>query len=306
MTPMALQAPVQLSARSALPPPVVRATEPLPTTGQTPWIAQITTGDLAYATGLLVATAFVVDALRSQDVVLTDRIALAALPWAVAAASLSVLTRNVSVPPSVSPLLSSPLAYLTTFVLGGCLCVLLSTHATEDTDPPDSTVPTLLARCGWLFVLPIVAVTLAVDGRQLRLLWPAAGLLVSVLMTGALWGYLSVRVPTVTARTGALGVVVLFGHLLDANTTLIGIDILGFREQTPLPQSILDVAGTLPVADRLGVGWLFLAVKAVIAVAIVHIVAVAVDSHHRPVLLGVTAVAGLGPGVHNLVLYIVL
>jgi uncharacterized membrane protein len=274
------------------------------TTGENVGTILVTTGDLAYGIGLLVATVLLIDALRTRDVALTDSIAIAALPWAVIAASLSVLTRNIDLPETVSPMLSSPVAYLTVFVLTGCCCLVVPTP--EEVENSSPTVPKLLEWCGLLLITPIVAVTLAIDGQKLHLVWPAIGLVVSAAMTGILWSYLAARSPVTTTRTGVLGIAVLFGHLLDANTTLIGIDVLGFREQTPLPQSILELASTLPIADSLGVGWLFFLIKLVVAIAIVRILAVAVDTHHRPVLLGVTAVAGLGPGVHNLVLYVVL
>nr|NIS28553.1 DUF63 domain-containing protein [Actinomycetota bacterium]NIU64024.1 DUF63 domain-containing protein [Actinomycetota bacterium]NIW25823.1 DUF63 domain-containing protein [Actinomycetota bacterium]NIX20692.1 DUF63 domain-containing protein [Actinomycetota bacterium] len=64
-------------------------------------------------------------------------------------------------------------------------------------------------------------------------------------------------------------------------------------------------AGALPTAELLGVGWLFVAVKLGVAGAVVWLFADFVEDDPRQgyLLLAVVAAVGLGPGVHNLLLY---
>jgi uncharacterized membrane protein len=100
---------------------------------------------------------------------------------------------------------------------------------------------------------------------------------------------------------------VLFGHGLDGVSTAIGVDILGFGERTPASRVILDIAAELPTADTLGVGWLFLVVKLGVAAAVVALFVELVEEDPRQgyLLLALVAALGLGPGVHNLLLYAV-
>ncbi|WP_020222266.1 DUF63 family protein, partial [Halarchaeum acidiphilum] len=103
------------------------------------------------------------------------------------------------------------------------------------------------------------------------------------------------------------GALVIFGHALDAATTAVGVDALGFGEQTPLSRVIMQFAGSLPTAPVLGVGWLFIAVKLVLAVGIVLLLADYVREAPTEgyLLLAFIAAVGLGPGAHNLLLFTV-
>ena len=68
---------------------------------------------------------------------------------------------------------------------------------------------------------------------------------------------------------------------------------------------ILHAAETLPTAELLGVGWLFVVVKIVVASIVVVLFReyVADEPAEGYTLLGFIAAVGLGPGVHNLLLF---
>jgi uncharacterized membrane protein len=85
------------------------------------------------------------------------------------------------------------------------------------------------------------------------------------------------------------------------------VDLLGFGERTPVSQAVLDVAASLPTAETFGVGWLFVLVKLAIAEVVVFLFAdfVREDPTEGFLLLGAVAAVGLGPGVHNLLLFMV-
>jgi uncharacterized membrane protein len=94
------------------------------------------------------------------------------------------------------------------------------------------------------------------------------------------------------------------GHTLDGVSTAVGVARLGFGERSPLSRVLLELGG-LPSLPVLGEGWLFLLVKVVVACAVVHLFVPYVrdaPSEGLP-LLGFVAAVGLGPALHNLLLF---
>ena len=130
----------------------------------------------------------------------------------------------------------------------------------------------------------------------------------AIVLTAIGWLVLRRLRPAATATTGAVGLLALFGHTLDGVSTAIGVDVLGFGERTPLSRLILDTADALPTAELLGVGWLFVAVKIVVAGVVVVLFReyVADEPTEGYALLGFVAAVGFGPGVHNLLLFTVV
>lgn len=102
-----------------------------------------------------------------------------------------------------------------------------------------------------------------------------------------------------------MGVFVVFGQAIDAVSTAVGVDILSVTEQVPLSRGVLNLAATLPTASLIGIGWLFVVVKMVLATGLVWLVAT--DSETTPlgtrILFLGAGLAGLLPGVRNLILY---
>jgi uncharacterized membrane protein len=258
-----------------------------------------------YSLALLLASAAVVTTSQKRDVPVSDGTILAFMPWVAIAGALTVVGKTLRVPETVTPFLTSPLVYLTTFVVAGAVWLAVTRRSR-----PDSmwSVDELLALSGVFLLAPVVGAAVTVDIESLHPFWPLIAVLVSLPLTWLVWEFLRLSAPEAAVRTGWLGVAVVFGHALDGMTTLIGIDLMGFSEQTPLPRSILEYAATLPTAELIGVGWLFLLVKLLVAVAIVRIVGVGLSD--RPLndylMLGLTAAAGLGPGFHNVFLYTIL
>jgi uncharacterized membrane protein len=255
---------------------------------------------LPYLVGLLAAVALVGGALARSDPHVSDRIVLALAPWVVVGSSLHALFVLDWVPSSIAPLLGTPSVYLSTFAVAGVVW-LVGVHTATDPERPVVAVGVLAASA-------VVAYALARGSETgLRLFWPMAGLVLALLVAGILWGATRWSHPSVTAATGATGALALFGHTLDAVSTAVGVDLLGFGERTPVSRAVLDVAASLPTADLLGVGWLFVVVKLVIAEAVVLLFAdfVREDPREGFLLLGAVAAVGLGPGAHNLLLFMV-
>ena len=255
---------------------------------------------LPYLLGLLLAVGVVGGLLWRTAPAVRERTVVAFAPWVVVGASLHVLYQIQSVPSAVRPLLGTPSVYLTTFAVAGVVWLV----ALRQSSLP---VETTLGVTGTVAMLPVLGVAFlyGVENGSLQLLWPFVALVVAVVITGLLWAGTRRVYPDVAVVTGAVGALVLFGHSLDAVSTAVGIDVLGFGERTPVSRAILDVAHALPTADVVGVGWLFVLVKLAIAEVVVLLFAdyVAEEPTEGYLLLGLIAAVGLGPGAHNLLLF---
>ncbi|WP_227353623.1 DUF63 family protein [Haladaptatus salinisoli] len=255
---------------------------------------------LAYLLPLLLAVGLVGWLLWRAEPTVSERTVVAFAPWMVVGAGLHALYQVRAIPASVAPLFGTPSVYLTTFVVAGGVWLF----ALRRLRTP---VPRVLAGTGTAGVVLVVAAALwyGFTHDSLHLFWPFVGLVVAVLLTGALWIATQFFYPDVAVITGAVGVLTLFGHALDSVSTAIGIDVLNATERTPISRAILEFAGMLPTADVIGVGWLFVLVKLAIAEFVVLLFAdyVAEEPTEGYLLLGVVAAVGLGPGAHNLLLF---
>lgn len=256
---------------------------------------------LPYLLGLVVGTAAVAGGLWRLAPAVTADTVLGLAPWMALGAALHAWFVLGAAPSALSPLLGVPAVYATVFVALGAIWAALTTWRPGE--------PRSVAR--WLGGVGAVGFVLAAgvvlaSGSTLRLGWPTVGVVVGVALAGITWGLLR-RVVPATARTGWPGVLVVFAHALDGVSTAVGVDVLGFGERTPASQIILDLAAALPTADLIGVGWLFVLVKLGVAGAVVALFAGLVEEDPRQgyLLLAVVAAVGLGPGLHNLLLYTV-
>ena len=254
----------------------------------------------AYLAVLVLATLAVGAALLRERPQVTDRTVLAFAPWMAVGSTLYVCYQLGVVPASVAPFASSPAVYLTTFVVGGVAWL-----AARRTGAPTR----VLAGVGLVVLSVPVAVAVrygAVHGT-LAPGWPLVGLVVAVVLAGVTWAGLRRWQPDVVRVAGAAGALVVFGHALDAATTAVGVDVLGFGEQSPLSRSVMQFAGTLPTASAFGVGWLFVVLK--LALAVIVVVVIADYAHESPtvtyLLLAFVAAVGVGPGAHNFLLFAV-
>ena len=249
---------------------------------------------LAIAVGLLVVGLLL---LRDHPAV-SERTVLAAAPWMVAGAALHAVHRTGGAGDAVEPFLGVPAVYLSTAAVAGGVWWL------ADRTRPEAAGP--LAGSG--AVAGLLAIGWLVSGADgLGLWWPLVGLGLGLAVAAGAWLGLRAVAPEAATTTGTVGGLVLVAHSIDGVSTAIGFDVLGFGERTPVSRLILEAAATLPTAELLGAGWLFVVVKVAVATAVVWVFAdfVREDPTQAYLLLGGVAAVGLGPGVHNLLLYAV-
>lgn len=248
---------------------------------------------LPYLGALVLGVTGVGTALYRRRPAVTEPLILGLVPWIMVGAALHVLYQIGMAPPILRPFFGTPAVYLTTFVLAGGMWLIAGDRA-----------PLGLGVTGSAAFLGIVAIAFA--GRSISPGWPVVGLGLSAIVAGGVWIGLRRLRPRVGV-TGWVGVLVLFAHTVDGISTAIGVDVLGFGERTPASRLVLDLAGMLPTADLLGVGWLFVLVKVAVASLVVWLFADYVQEDERQglILLTLIAALGLGPGIHNLLLYTV-
>jgi len=140
------------------------------------------------------------------------------------------------------------------------------------------------------------------------LFWPLVSIFLAVVLTLGLWVGMRYRLPDVTEQTGWFGLFVVFGQVLDATSTLVGIDVLGFTEEVYLSRLIIDATAHLPLAEVVGTTWLFVVIKCTLVVGILTLLARAEDVSHweRRLLLAVVFVFGFGPALNNLQLQLLV
>ncbi|MFB6142588.1 MAG: DUF63 family protein [Halorientalis sp.] len=255
---------------------------------------------LPYLVALVAGVAVVVAVLRHLRPPVSERHVVALVPWTVVGAAGHVLYVLDVLPAVVRPLAGTPAVYATVAVVGGACWAAFAVAGVN--------VPRALGVSGAVALAPVLAAATVVGAMRgtLAPLWPALGLAVAVALAAATWAALRRLRPGV-AVAGRAGVLVVFAHALDGVSTAIGVDLLRFGERTPASRLIIEFARGLPTADALGAGWLFVAVKLLLAAAIVVALAdlVREEPTEGNLLLALVVAVGLGPGTHNLLLFAV-
>lgn len=257
---------------------------------------------LPYLVAVAAAVFAVLGGLSRERPTVDARVVLAFAPWMVLGSSLYVCFQLGLFPDAVAPLFGSPIVYATTFAAAGATWL-----AVRRGGPSVSTLPALAAAGAALAVLPIgAALYRGWTEQSLTLAWPLAAVAAAVVLTAGTWAAVARLRPDDADVVGAAGALAVFGHALDATSTSVGVDVLGYGEQTPLSAAIMHFAGTLPTEPVLGVGWLFVVVKLALAAGVVVLLADYVRDipSEGYLLLALVAAVGLGPGAHNVVLFV--
>lgn len=253
-----------------------------------------------YLLALALALGGVAVALYRRSVDFGGEHVLALVPWMVTGSALHVLYVLDSVPPLLAPLFGTPAVYATVAAVAGA--VWLGVDALDRSTPRSLGAVGVAVGTGAVLVVGAVGL----DRGTLRVLPSLSALVIGVVLTAVTWRLLAAMRPTV-AEVGWVGVLALGAHALDGVSTAVGVDWLGFGERTPLSQAIIEFGAGLPTSGLLGDAWLFVLVKVVLVAWIVS--AFTEYVREKPAegygLLGVVAAVGLGPAVHNLLLFAV-
>ncbi len=253
---------------------------------------------LPYLLALAVGIGVVAVGVTRRDLAVDQRHVVALVPWILAGAGVHALYVVDALPSLVRPLGGTPAVYATMAVLAGGVWLVA--------DATVQNVPRVLAMSGVTAFVPTYGSGIAVGLSRgtFAPFWSGVALLASLAVGAVAWVLLSRAVPRVD-HTGWVGVVALVSHAVDAVSTAVGVDVLGFGERTPLSRYIIEFAADLPTAEVIGSGWLFVLVKLVLVSGVVVLFADLMEEEPREgaALLGFVAAVGLGPGAHNLLLF---
>lgn len=263
---------------------------------------------LAYLLGLLVGTVTVTAFLLALGPRVQQRHVLALVPWMAVGASAHALYQIDPAagvyPDVVEPLFGAPAVYVTTFVATGGVWAVLS--FLSNVNPSENTVARDLGAIGTIALLGLGVFAGQQDAFvAARPLWSAIGIVIAVPVTVGVYFGMAYLTTDVVASARLVGGLVIFAHALDGITTAIGMDVIGTTERSPLPRAIMDLAGSLPIAETVGVGWLFVVVKLAIAIAMVYAFAEYLEAEpvRGNLVFALIIALGLGPAVNNLVLF---
>ncbi|WP_254528053.1 DUF63 family protein [Natrinema gelatinilyticum] len=236
----------------------------------------------------------------------TDQTVLAFAPWMMFGSSLHVLYKLDAFPASIAPLFSAPMVYAVTAVVAGTVWLGAIFLHVGGRQPA---VHRFVGITGTAFftVFTMFAIVRSVEAGTFEPFWSVISVVVAGIVAAVAWVALSLWFTDVAATTGATGALVVFSHTLDGVTTAIGYDVLGAGEDVPLSLVILEAGGSLPTAEYIGAGWLFVLVKVALALVILGLFREYVDEQPQQArtVLALVAAVGLGPAVHNTLLFAV-
>jgi len=253
---------------------------------------------------MLVVLAGTVGLLWTLDPPVTDRTIVAFAPWMMFGSALHVLHRIEAYPDSISILFTTPSVYIVTAIVAGGFWVLSAfLYAAGLQQSMERVVG--ISGTAFFVVFAMFAIVSQWGMGTLDPFWPVIAVVVAGVVTAAAWLVLSLWVTDVAAATGLTGVLVVFGHTVDGVSTAIGYDVLGASEEVPVSRLILEAGTALPTAEYIGGGWLFVLVKIGLALGILGLFKEYVKESPRQarLVLGLVAALGLGPGVHNVLLF---
>ncbi|MHC3437858.1 DUF63 family protein [Natrialbaceae archaeon A-gly3] len=236
----------------------------------------------------------------------TDGTIIAFAPWMMFGSTLHVLYKIGAYPSTIEPLFSSPSVYLTTAVIAGLAWILASFLYAAGLQPSITRVVGS-SGAGFFLVFAVVTMYFGWELGTFEPFWPVISIVIAGIVTAIAWVALSLWFTEVAAVTSLTGALVVFSQALDGVSTAIGYDILGAGEDVPLSRLILETGEALPTADLLGAGWLFVLTKVSLALVVVGLFKDVLRESPElgRAVLALVAAVGLGPGTHNILLFMI-
>lgn len=261
---------------------------------------------LPYLVALVGGSVVVAALLFAVSPPVDQKLAIAMAPWLAVGGALHAFYQLDAFEPLYEPLFGAPAVYLTTFVVTGAVWLVLSVIGVGRGHVGNVHRNLGLTGTAVLTVLFVAVAYRGIGGGTFDPVWPAVALVVSLALTVVTVFCIGLWRTPVFIRTRYVGPVVVFAHALDGVSTAVGADVIGVAERSPIPRAIMQFAGDLPATETMGVGWLFVFVKLVVAAVVVVTFNRYVDEEpieSTLVLLLVIAV-GLGPAMNNLFLFL--
>jgi len=258
---------------------------------------------LLYVGALLLGLLTVGALLWALSPPVTNATVVALAPWMMTGGVLHALHQVREFPGWVEPLFGTPAVYGTVALAAGLVWVATTLHSAMTQTSPNR----YLGVIGTAVVITFVTMALIEAFQQGTLdTLPAV---VTIAATGVVaaitWAMVGIKFTDAAALASWSGAVVIVAHALDGVSTAVGYDMLDVHERSPVSEAILEAGASLPTAEYVGAGWLFVLVKLLVASGIVVLVRdwLREAPQEARLMLIVVAALGLGPGANNLMLF---
>ncbi len=221
------------------------------------------------------------------------RFIIAVTPYILAGSSLRVLEDSRVFLPPVQYLFVTPLIYFVVFLV--TISVLLLALALERSGKIKD-YHRFFCAAGIAWTIVNIAILLYI-GEVKHLDYAIAILSLGLLSTGAL--YLFSRLLSFAILTDRLNISILFAHLLDASSTYVGMDWLGYYEKHVVPTFFIDMAGNFTDHPAL----VMYPLKLLVFIPVFYLLDSQLDNEKDkkliPLMKLVILVLGLSPAVRN-------
>jgi uncharacterized membrane protein len=245
-----------------------------------------------YAYYLLLAVVGSVELLDRFEVADTKSFFFALVPYGFLGGALRVVEDAGAFEPPLAYFFISPVIYITMFVFTAAV-FLSAVYAEREGAIDDYAKPVAGAGATAFVAVAAYLVYFGVTEASVVPWIPAVVAGAATVVFGVVWFPLGRFVPEVNVETGLMGAVLLWAHLLDAFSTVVGVEYLGYSEKQPIVDSLITATGTT---------YSFVVLKTGIVLLILYAFDEKFFEEFRrlPYLLLVAVLAvGLGPGTRN-------
>ncbi|MDP3104522.1 MAG: DUF63 family protein [Candidatus Methanoperedens sp.] len=192
---------------------------------------------VTYAIVLGICLFGVLKLLVKLKVEIDTRFIIAVTPYILAGSSLRVLEDSGLFLPPLQYLFVTPVIY---FVIFAATISILSLTLVLERKGKIKDYHRVFCAAGIAWTLVNIAILLSI-GEVKHLGYAIAILTLGILSTGAV--YLVSRQFNFAILTDRINISILFAHLLDASSTYVGMDWLGYYEKHVVPTFFIDLAG---------------------------------------------------------------
>lgn len=217
---------------------------------------------------------------------------IAVTPYILAGSSLRVLEDSGAFSPPIKYLFITPIIY---FVIFAVTISILSLAISLERKGIIKDYHDVFCAAGIAWTLVNIA-SLIILGEVKHLDYAAAILFLGILSTGAV--YLVSSKLNFTLLTNKLNISILFTHLLDASSTYVGMDWLGYYEKHVVPTFFIDIAGNFTDHPAL----VMFPLKLLVFIPVFYLLDSQFDDKDKkfiPLMKLVIIVLGLSPAVRN-------
>ncbi|MCZ7380814.1 MAG: DUF63 family protein [Candidatus Methanoperedens sp.] len=248
---------------------------------------------LTYAILLGISLFGVLKLLEKLDVDIDTRFMIAVTPYILAGSSLRVLEDSKAFTPPLEYLFITPIIYFFMFAVTVSFLVLAIILERKG---KIKDYHAFFGYAGLVWTAINIAALLAVD--KITNPVPASAILIlGIIATGIV--YLVSRQFKFTLLTDKLNISILFTHLLDASSTFIGIDWLGYYEKHVAPTFFIDMAGNYMAHPSL----VMYPLKLLVFIPVLYMLDYKFDAQKEKKLIAMMKLAilvlGLSPAVRN-------